>query len=603
MAGRHLFLVAGLAALGHSTDAFAFWPKCLTPRATDIPPSVSPYNPAPKDPTNPKDPKTEVLPPTPLTNPTNPTEPLIPPNQVQPNQLAGNDFLGGQGADTFAPNMFGDFFGGAKSRLLLAGSSSSRINLTGTATFSPAVLLAGSAFPGVGSIAVYNPNGSGSFFQLLVNKGTSTSINVQNKPYVGTFTQTINQLTFAVNPQTTDIFSQVINRLNSTPAGRQALLAALNRAYGTPNRVTLTAFETMTLGETGRAIPRTSNSGDLVYTYQVLATALQSRPYELGIAVANPTSGGTVGRTKVSEDNNPFPRDRLIFDYDYYSATQLSAAGVDVNHFAIGAEKTFFDRQASLEVRVPFASTLSNIVSLDGIASRDVELGNVNLIAKWLLTRDPALNFSVGLAAALPTAADSIVNSSNGAELIRIKNTSVLFTPYIAGIYTPNDRFFMQSWLSAGIDPIGNNIYYRNVNDGTTQKQRLHDISILSFDTQVGYWIARGNDAGELIQGLAPFVELHYNRGFNSGNQSATFGGVNVLQTKGNFDDLNVTLGLTAQLGSSIFFTNGLVLPLGNENNRFFDWQYGMRLNWLYGPTARAADSSLNGMRNQMSGR
>ena len=595
MARSHWFVVAGLIALGHQGTARAFWPACLKPRPIDTPPPLSPYNPAPS-PTNP-DPKSET-PPATSTNPQ--VNPAPAPRPPVADQLAGNDFLGGQAADTLSPNMFGDFFGGAgRSRLTLNGSPQ-KINVTGTATFSPARLVEGSGFPGAGSVARFDPNATGAFVSLLANRGGSTTLGPAG---LTPFTQTITQVNFTVSPQTTDIYAQVVNRLNQTPAGRQALLAALNRAYGSPNNTTLTGFDSLILGRTGRAVSRTSTSGDLVYDYQVAATALRTVPYELGLALANPTSGGTVGRTKVSEDNNPFPRDRVIFNYDYYSATQLSADGTNVNRFSFGAEKTFFDRQASIEVRVPVASSLANTVIVDGVSGRDVEFGNVAITGKWLLTRDPVLNFTTGMSIALPTAADSVARLAGGGELVRIKNESVLLTPYVASMYTPNDRLFMQTWLSAGVDPFGNDLRFRNTGDGTTQTRRIHDVTTVSFDTQLGYWIARGNDPDELIQGLAPFVELHYNRGIGAGDQSASFGGVNVLTTRGNFNDINLTLGFTAQLLNNIYVTNGLVLPLGDSNNRFFEWQYGLRLNWLYGPTARANEAALNALRPQMAGR
>jgi hypothetical protein len=140
MARRHWFIVAGLVALGNSTDAHAFWPNCLKPRAIDTPPPLSPYNPsAPSVTPNPNSetplvtPKPNPANPSTPTNPSNPSDPLAPVNPLPTNQLAGNDFLGGQGADTFAPNMFGDFFGGAGRTRLLLGGSANKINLNGTA--------------------------------------------------------------------------------------------------------------------------------------------------------------------------------------------------------------------------------------------------------------------------------------------------------------------------------------------------------------------------------------------------------------------------------------------------------------------------------------
>src|SRR5262249_50623949 len=159
----------------------------------------------------------------------------------------------------------------------------------------------------------------------------------------------------------------------------------------------------------------------------------------------NPAGGGAVGLTKIFDDNSPLPRDRVIFNYDFFSRAPLTTSGVDVNRFSPGFEKTFLDRRASVEVRVPFAATLSSDVPADGLTNTGrQELGDVHLTFKGLLYRGDALHVAAGLGVDLPTADDTRLLASDGTSLIHISNDAVLLTPYVAYLLTPGDRLFFQ---------------------------------------------------------------------------------------------------------------------------------------------------------------
>src|SRR5262249_14312798 len=88
-------------------------------------------------------------------------------------------------------------------------------------------------------------------------------------------------------------------------------------------------------------------------------------PILVMVTVPNPSNGGAVGRTKIADDNSPLPRDRFILDYDYFDNVPLSRQ-TGVHRFSPGIEKTFLDQSASIEVRLPFAATLSSDVTTAG---------------------------------------------------------------------------------------------------------------------------------------------------------------------------------------------------------------------------------------------
>ena len=56
----------------------------------------------------------------------------------------------------------------------------------------------------------------------------------------------------------------------------------------------------------------------------------------LVVSVPSPASGGVVGRTKIADDNNPMPRDRLIFNFDYFNNVPLIDGGFDVYRYNLG---------------------------------------------------------------------------------------------------------------------------------------------------------------------------------------------------------------------------------------------------------------------------
>ena len=92
-----------------------------------------------------------------------------------------------------------------------------------------------------------------------------------------------------------------------------------------------------------------------------------------------------------------------------------------------------------------------------------------------------------------------------------------------------------------------------------------------------------------LIQGVAPFVELHYNTAVETSQSSVAFNGVPVIESR-SYNDVNVTVGASMLLRNNLSISQGLVFPLRDSPDRFFDWQYGLRLNWLFGAQPMGPD-------------
>lgn len=293
----------------------------------------------------------------------------------------------------------------------------------------------------------------------------------------------------------------------------------------------------------------------------------------------------TVGRTKLSDDNSPLPRDRVIFDYDFFSRTPVGPGGQDVHRFSPGIEKTFFDQRASLEVRFPFAATIDSDQDVGTLgSSHDAQFGNLHLTLKGLAYRDPVFNVAAGLGIDVSTADDARV-SFNGRELLRVHNDAVVLTPFIAYLVTPNDRLFFQNWFAIDFVTNGNEVTADPIFSGVSNVGRLRDQNVLQIDAQVGYWLYRSEESSWLTA-LAPFLELHCNSSINDPG-SVQFGPVSLAPHSNHFDELNMSVGVVAQVGDNATLYLGAVFPLKEDNNRSFDYQIGLRANIFFGPTAR----------------
>jgi hypothetical protein len=303
------------------------------------------------------------------------------------------------------------------------------------------------------------------------------------------------------------------------------------------------------------------------------------------VSVPTPTGGGVVGRTKISDDNSPLPRDRVIFDYDYFSSVPFTPGGFNVSRFSVGFEKTFLCQRTSVEVRMPFASTLDNNISADGVTNRATALGNLNVTLKVLVIPGDCFSVAGGLGIDVPTADDTHV-FVGGSEVVRLTNNATVLTPYVAFLYTPNPSWFFQNWYQIGIPIAGNGVLF---NDGTgtglVPVGRLTDQNLVQIDAQLGYWLIEPNTScvGPL-SGLAPFVELHYNTVTNHADHVAA-GNFLVGAVDNSFNELNLSVGAIVQFGDRMNLTLGASFPLLSSPNKTFDYQLGIRASIFFGPT------------------
>ena len=496
---------------------------------------------------------------------------------------AGDGLAVGQAA--IAPSMFGDQFGGG-GRLAVPVAALAGRGIPGGAT--PA---AARQFALAGAIPDRNGTGPAVFDAVRTAGGFDfvgdrVTVAVENQTRVleaptrfrsvGTVPDTPRQgqrVALAENPRLSAAFAEAARAVVG-PGGTVRFNAAGNAATFLNPEAASVAVDYDFLGPAGQAtgVPVTTD-----------VPGLANPQPSVVFSLPNPATGGIVGITKLADDNSPMPRDRLTFAYDHYNTLAITPDGFDVHRFAPGIEKTFAGGRGSVEVRLPFASTLTS--DLRGVTNeRDVELGNLSVTTKLLLADDGQTRIAGGLAFQLPTADDTRVLLADGAPLARIANETVVLTPYLAGLWTsPDQLWFAQLWSAVRYDLAGNPVLLDPDGAGLRAAGVLHEQSVFQADVQVGRWLVR-RDPGDprRLRGLAPLVELHYNTSLADPDYVALDDLV-VGDFAGNRDELNLTLALAAQFGDRLVATGGLVLPLRDDDDALFDYQLGLRLNWYFG--------------------
>ncbi|MCI0465274.1 MAG: hypothetical protein L0Z62_50775 [Gemmataceae bacterium] len=229
------------------------------------------------------------------------------------------------------------------------------------------------------------------------------------------------------------------------------------------------------------------------------------------------------GAFKIAENESPRPTDRIFYFYNYYDSVNTSTAAFanapfNLNRHTIGFEKTFFDGDASLGMRMPFLQLTGNTLGLD-----DNQIGDLSIIFKWafLNNRDTGNVMSAGMVLTVPTG-DPFITIA-GEEL-----QSTLLQPYFGYIYNAGN-FYVQGFTSLVIPT-----------------QRI-DVTLMLNDIGFGYRMLT-DDPDAFFRGVVPTIEAHLITPLSHRSSSDPFhvsdylsltGGVNLV-----FGRAGSTLGL-----------------------------------------------------------
>jgi hypothetical protein len=322
------------------------------------------------------------------------------------------------------------------------------------------------------------------------------------------------------------------------------------------------------------------------------------------------------------------PQDRLIFNYDYFNNVPLAPGGINVNRFSAGFEKTFFDGNFSVELLVPFATTLDNNINAsydEGLGTTNlnaVELGNVLIWTKGLVYKNETCAISAGLGIEVPTAPDTTVNivsppaDGGSTALYEIRNRSAHLLPFIGSVWTPTSKFFVQQFLQFDIDTVGNKVLENDGNDlspnygDLVPDGRLHAAPFAYYDLSLGYWLFHDQPcSGRFLTGLATIFEVHYNQALARSNsvtidssafdtpvngweaigpsQYVTPSGSVLLGGDPIFSSVNLTTGVTAEIADNATLSVGYTFPLSGGLGREFSNQLQVYFNYYFGRSTK----------------
>jgi hypothetical protein len=202
---------------------------------------------------------------------------------------------------------------------------------------------------------------------------------------------------------------------------------------------------------------------------------------------------------KVAVNENVRPEDRVYFTYNgFFNVNDRVNAlnGVDVGTInihteTVGVEKTFFDRNASIGLRLP----LDTLTATDGITPGSggtfTDIGDLTITGKVLLweNRNTGSLISAGLAVTVPTGSNTFAGSP---DTIIDTFHDTLLQPFVGYLWS-SGRFYLHGFESIQVptDP--------------------NDVTLLFTDIGVGYSVLRHANCDSFLTAVVPTAEVHLN--------------------------------------------------------------------------------------------
>ncbi len=291
-------------------------------------------------------------------------------------------------------------------------------------------------------------------------------------------------------------------------------------------------------------------------------------------------TGGGSRYTPISENNKPLPMDRVFFNYNgFYNAittTNLTAGHTfdsDLRRYTFGFEKTFFDGNSSIEMRLPLMNSIDITTPANFTSSGTV--GNLTLVFKQLLLSTENTALAAGMGLGLPTG-DHLTGRSGDTDFT-LGNQATYLLPYIGMMHNFSDNLFVTAFTQIDIAASGDKFVVEN--QGTLGK--LNAPTFARFDLGTGYWLVRDVDS-PYLNGIALISEFHYLTTLSDADEIIINGGTNDFSLAGSdnrVDYLNVTAGVHWQITPMSNFRVSGVFPMRRDPDRQFDSELQMSFN------------------------
>ncbi len=313
-----------------------------------------------------------------------------------------------------------------------------------------------------------------------------------------------------------------------------------------------------------------------------------------GVNITSPTSGGD-RRYKLTEATSPIPTDRVFLNYNMFANALTDANGneLDLTRYAFGLEKTFFNEDVSVELRIPILEGVSSRQTqiVGGPANRNSELGNMSLTTKFLLAEGNGWTYSSGLGVIFPTASTAILTTEQDDPgfTVEFENEAFYLQPFFAVQRTLGQWSWINFYTHCDFATQGNTITVYNEFGGLTNTPQIYnDQNLLFFDLSMGRWIYQSNRQNQRLRGVAGIFELHHTTTLNDTDivstgqdSSQSFTGDTLTNPSNRLDVLNTTLGLRFLVGQGNSLTVAGVAPLRINEEHLFDSEISVQFNHL----------------------
>ena len=247
-----------------------------------------------------------------------------------------------------------------------------------------------------------------------------------------------------------------------------------------------------------------------------------------------------------------------------------------VDRFTLGFEKTFLSQLCSVDVRMPVVA--DNDFVGPGFIRGGSEAGNLVVSFKGLLLAESDYSLVCGITCDLPTGGDvtALINSGADAISLEARNQAVHLSPFVGMLFNHSRDTFHQVFLQCDVATNDNELAYYDAASAHSVID-LDEQTLLYFDYAIGKWIyrSRGRSSSPMdIRGIAALMEFHYTTTLEDADiaQITTSGGDFVISSVGNrLDIFNLTLGFQTNLAGGAIVRIGGVVPITQDDDRFFD--------------------------------
>ncbi len=169
----------------------------------------------------------------------------------------------------------------------------------------------------------------------------------------------------------------------------------------------------------------------------------------------------------------------------------------------------------------------------------------------------------------------------------QIDHSAFHVLPFLGAVWTPNENWFVQSLLQFD-QPFNGDTVRVNPNgqagSGLVDLGRLNDQTFAYWTLSTGYWLFRENTTDDWgLSGVAPIVEMHYNRSLNDQDFLTNGRGLSFGGNDDNIEVINATVGVVTQWGWNKSLYIGYAAPIGSGEDQQFDGELRAIFNWRFG--------------------